>query len=840
MLNLKKGLAVVLAAATAVTFAPVANLGQAVVANATATNLTANDSTHVIINQSSVDTITPTVGQTATYQLKMANFVDGEKASLSWEGDDAIAVLTTTDDGKVGAPEDEGSTVISSSTDQKYELGTVFEIYAKAKGNVTFTVGWGDSNAKKITWKIQVSNPNEDPGLSTDLTANTEPLVRQEGNTYYVHPSDYKVDKSETTLTATESGYGIDWDLTGTKSVESSNDAVVAIVGEATKATHSDSSTGASAKVKFIKTGTATVTFHLKATAKNASKKSTYGTYTDGNTKDVSVTFVVLAPDSKFQAGGTNIAKVDYTTAAPQIVETLYLTEKNPSKSLNVTFSDGQKAGEKIAYKGVALNGDTTTNHKATAAKKGTSAWNATHTPAESNYANTDLTIDDKGQGTVTATANALNATEQYYDILVTNNLTGADAKAGVIRVITIRNEKDFTSVSVKTQKRNSEITKTATAAYDTDGSAKDGSASESLVLSTKDLKEIPFVASKNTSKDLDITSSDTSKVTYDKATQTLKAGNVGTAVVTVKASSDTKYYGNATITFNVEVTDQYVVNAIKVENATPIVLTKDKKEETIKASCPGGNTLSYRLVTPNADGSYTATTDSHVKVDPSTGKVTYTGVGAGEAIVEITGTANTDALAPAAAHVTVQYTDKKAASQLKVDKNALNLDAGETKSVAASGTAITVSSSDPEVATATYADGQVSVTGVKKGVAVITVTDAGNASYDSASAQIVVYVDGATVTPEKVTGLKVSNKKGAKVSVTWTSQGKNINYRVYKKVGNGKWVAKNVAGSKTTLSVKKGAKVQVKVKSYVKDENGKTTWGPAATKAKTFKTDKK
>ena len=72
------------------------------------------------------------------------------------------------------------------------------------------------------------------------------------------------------------------------------------------------------------------------------------------------------------------------------------------------------------------------------------------------------------------------------------------------------------------------------------------------------------------------------------------------------------------------------------------------------------------------------------------------------------------------------------------------------------------------------------------------------------------------------------------------TSQGKNINYRVYKKVGNGKWVGKNVAGSKTTLSVKKGAKVQVKVKSYVKDANGKTTWGPAATKAKTFKTDKK
>lgn len=92
---------------------------------------------------------------------------------------------------------------------------------------------------------------------------------------------------------------------------------------------------------------------------------------------------------------------------------------------------------------------------------------------------------------------------------------------------------------------------------------------------------------------------------------------------------------------------------------------------------------------------------------------------------------------------------------------------------------------------------------------------------------------------PAKVTGLKVSNKKGANVSVSWTSQGKNINYRVYKKVGNGKWIAKNVAGSKTSLKVKKGAKVQVKVKAYVKNAEGKTTWGPKATK-KTFKTDKK
>lgn len=107
---------------------------------------------------------------------------------------------------------------------------------------------------------------------------------------------------------------------------------------------------------------------------------------------------------------------------------------------------------------------------------------------------------------------------------------------------------------------------------------------------------------------------------------------------------------------------------------------------------------------------------------------------------------------------------------------------------------------------------------------------------------QLAVEFDGTSTTaekPAKVTGLKVSNKKGANVSVSWASQGKNIKYRVYKKVGNGKWIAKNVAGNKTSLKVKKGAKVQVKVKAYVKNTAGKTTWGPKATK-KTFKTDKK
>ena len=52
---------------------------------------------------------------------------------------------------------------------------------------------------------------------------------------------------------------------------------------------------------------------------------------------------------------------------------------------------------------------------------------------------------------------------------------------------------------------------------------------------------------------------------------------------------------------------------------------------------------------------------------------------------------------------------------------------------------------------------------------------------------------------------------------------------------------AKNVTDPKATLQVKKGAKVTVKVKAFRRDENGKAVWQSGkATKAKTFKTDKK
>ncbi len=97
-----------------------------------------------------------------------------------------------------------------------------------------------------------------------------------------------------------------------------------------------------------------------------------------------------------------------------------------------------------------------------------------------------------------------------------------------------------------------------------------------------------------------------------------------------------------------------------------------------------------------------------------------------------------------------------------------------------------------------------------------------------------------ATTKPAKVTGVKVSNKKGSKVTVSFkkVTTVPTIKYYVQKKIGK-KTSGKSIGSTKTTLSVKKGATVKVRVKAYYYDENGSKHVG-AYSAWKTLKTDKK
>ena len=130
------------------------------------------------------------------------------------------------------------------------------------------------------------------------------------------------------------------------------------------------------------------------------------------------------------------------------------------------------------------------------------------------------------------------------------------------------------------------------------------------------------------------------------------------------------------------------------------------------------------------------------------------------------------------------------------------------------------------------------------QGTQVVTFAPSGDISatdhsitYDDAKQLSITYR--ANTKPSKVTGLKVSNKKGAKVSVKFdAATNHNMKYWVQKKIGK-KVAGKSVSSNKATLSVKKGATVKVRVKAYYYDAEGNKQVG-AYSAWKTLKTDKK
>lgn len=178
-------------------------------------------------------------------------------------------------------------------------------------------------------------------------------------------------------------------------------------------------------------------------------------------------------------------------------------------------------------------------------------------------------------------------------------------------------------------------------------------------------------------------------------------------------------------------------------------------------------------------------------------------------------------------------------ANVITSDKTSLVLTEGETSQINAKATVGTVSftSADSSIATVTTGG---AVTAVKAGQTTIT------ASAEGATSVVIPVIVTAkqapvdtTTTPSKVTGVKVTNKKGGYVTVTWKKQSqKNIKYYV-KKTVSGKSAGKSVNGNKTTLAVKKGATVKVKVKAYIYTAAGKKLVGTYS-KTVTKKTDKK
>lgn len=805
MLNLKKGLALVLAAATAFTFAPVANLGSAVQAEAADTN-------------------------SFTYDISNSKFTDGagtQAISATTGGDQldkAGSWVVTVDDTTAPIKVQFGtaSTAFYVDKDAKKNARNVITL-----GNVTFSYAADADHFaqnKKYTFHfkkvIDFGNTTVTAGtaqltptdydLTRDLAKSFDVVIeiknatapkfgswtpgvdaRTETNNSKTYLLSYK---GAGTIATTESLAN----LADTWTADNENNLTFSLTNNDGYVTVSDKDSNGSKLVKgqyrLIGNipGTTTVTASLKA--KNdvtLTKDTTTLKYKAGAT--------ITTKDFTFEvASKSNIKDITFEDAKTPIIGKTAYTHEAPEGYTDTYFSAHFVSKDSVDLDTV-LTKSTKLNVNAAGALSFTSS-----APSIASVSQ-DGTITANKEGTATIQINAAAA-----------GLYGAEqAYVTVVVSKTAQDIIDTTSNgAVVNADKQLDLDKS-----DSTGAGAVKSAKIDAVSRAGSTVTFTLVSDNNS------TAAGDSQIATVAADGTVKAGTKA-GTVYVLASTPAKGSISAGQKWI-----KVVVNALPAAQINADDITLDlgsNKTKTIAATVTGN---------ANAVFTYDLADSSDNVVDLRRDVVTAKRYGSTSIVI---GTPATSSYRYTTKTIGVHVVGNvsKSVSDLKVASSALTVKVGDTASAGASttasGAAITYTSSDTDVATVA-ADG--TITAVAPGTAVVTVKAAETDKVNAGTATIVVTVPS---NPAKVTGLKVSNKKGAYVTVKWTSQGSNVNYRVYKKVGNGKWVGKNVAGSKTTLSVKKGAKVQVKVKSYVKDASGKTTWGPAATKAKTFKTDKK
>ena len=349
-------------------------------------------------------------------------------------------------------------------------------------------------------------------------------------------------------------------------------------------------------------------------------------------------------------------------------------------------------------------------------------------------------------------------------------------------------------------------------------------------------------------------------KFSYDEATNTVsvdttKAKDGDTCKLVIKTSSAPDIAGTVTATFNVEYhKDWKSTNTLELSDAT---VSKTSPRDRVVAKAGEASSVVvfdtdnfYKKANNSRGYEKLKTTDAGYGdvILTSTGWVTYyknDGDIYVRAYAKKDGFANTKWV-----YAKVTYGQNATPNDLAVTEDRVVIKAGEKAEVhATASTAISFTVDDTAVATVASA-GAIQVTGVKPGQTTLNVTAAADTKKGIAEKTIKVPVvvtdangeipsNDNVKKPAKVTGVKITNLKGGKVKVTWTKQNqKNIKYYVKKTVGK-KSAGKSVGSNKTTLSVKKGATVKVKVKAYIYDATGKKLVG-SYSKTVTKKTDKK
>ena len=861
MLNLKKGLALVLAAATAFTFAPVANLGSAVDAKAGELldlDASANETVSIHKNQTRWIKIN---------DISKKQWISNEATEISATTSNKDVVQVAIDTNKTATP-GTNETVTASVANQQVNSGT--DTYLIIKGiavddatvTLKVTTTSGDQIAAE-TLKVTVAENVANLTFDKDKVEFTK-TAADGSATDYKAPNDIGSNTGRYTQTVNLFNATLAGGATPDKIKATSSDEKVVKVISVTPDTYrsTDAKQTSSVVIEAQGVGSATIdvtvtykvgggtanlvsqSFNVVVNDGTDTLKVSYDPSRTGSNQDVSLT---VKPDATVGSGSSYDfdTSAGWTTAlAP--AAWYYSTPINSGK--DYVAANGSNKATEVYRTGTRLYLDTINNKSAKIAIN--DSYGRQYT-VKSNVG--WIAVDNSGNISVSnPTTNGAYGTQSdfvgYITISVPQTQVASKTLAGltIYVPVTVYN-KDTTTLQVKEKDTQKDLGKTV-GGQTGSLSASDWAKLPRLYLSTKDKKSSTLEFVTNTASDDRFITGAAYKattptelsdiVTYSNGT--LTATKAGRAFVQIICRNSADTYGQATVTFAVEVVTKNANNKITT-TADTYNLTKDAPKASIGAKATYETKLKYDLV-KGIGSNDVISASSDITLDGN-GNLTYTSSNQGTIYVRITGNETTTALAPDTKWVTVNYTGAKAANDLKVTNSKLELKPGESGTIgatASTGSVISYKSSDENVATV---DANGNVTAKAIGAAFITV-DAAATDNVAAGQQIVTVLvsqeGGITATPEKVTGVKVSNKKGAYVSVKWASQGKNINYRVWKKVGNGKWVGKNVAGNKTTLKVKKGAKVQVKVKAYVKDASGKTTWGPKATKAKTFKTDKK
>jgi hypothetical protein len=777
MLNMKKGLAIVLAAATALTFAPVAQLAAPVSANA-ANTVSAKGG--VVVS-----------GKDATVNLEKGTYLIGQSgASVTGVtvAAEAGTAKTTSDSSVPGALKSSSLTAIDVSVkDAPFEVTT--------SGDIKFTVNDDEASANgKITFTIYKASGSS----RLNAVASFDDTIDSAKAVVFADPANLSwsmVDGSKVySLSENESKevtFAVQDD--GKETTNAKEDATYSYSVSSGVISVSDKVAGTpdgTAVIKANSVGEATLTVTAKA------KKDTQaGTYLGKKNYETGTTIGTATYKIVVKSTESNVTSFTWKDISDSSKTDYYWDDKG----VQTPAPQVRDASKLEKASSVLLDPKVNTSVQLNVTANGAVSYRSEDASVATVDSTGKITALKAGQTIVHVMAQA-SGNFKYVDIPLTVNVTSQS-----VDKITV--DKDSVDLDLSTS--------TAANAVKSYQIAAKSAAGKAITYAVVD-------------KEYSDTLGD-SQIATVSSTGLVTAGSKDGTVYVKLATATTSDVGGAAkyvkVTVNKLPAADIVLNDINLDLDT-------HKTVTLPTSNAANASYAYALDDDAANivcQSYSAKTGN---------KLTALKTGSGKLTVSVEVTPTTRYTTK---EVKVTVVDKiaKKASDLKVTSaKTVALTKGASSQITytvATGSAVSFESSDPTVATVSGS----SIQALKAGTAIITVKTPETDNTLAGSDFVVVTVTEAAVKPAKVTGVKVANKKGAAVSVSWKSQGANVLYRVYKKVGSGKWVAKNVAGNKTTLSVNKGAKVTVKVKAYVKDANGKTTWGPKATK-KTFKTDKK